>query len=176
MLSKKCHVSTASPRIEFGGQDRDNRVTPNVRLIKNGEGASVPNAELERLLEVERSRKEQANHTTRTLRECGQEEPKGVDKVEVVANNIPSMWNEQLAQIGCDKKRSSKKVTAQQLSIVLMDISYTGRTVLALYETLVEGRPYRWVAERYGLNSDSFKVARSRVLALITSLDKSQVG
>jgi hypothetical protein len=139
MLSKKSDVSTASPRIEVGGQDRDNRVT-------------------------------------RIEREVPDAKPEGVTTVEVVANNIPSMWNEQLAQIGCDKKRSSKKVTAQQLSIVLMDISYTGRTVLALYETLVEGRPYRWVAERYGLKSDSFKVARSRVLTLITSLDKSHVG
>ena len=104
----------------------------------------------------------------RTPREVPDARPEGMDTVvPVVADDLSSKWNEQVEQIGCNKTRSARKVTPQELSTVLMDVAFTGKTVAALYETLVEQRPYQWVAERHGLKPESFKVARSRVLAQI---------
>jgi hypothetical protein len=116
------------------------------------------------------------NRVTRIDREVGEARPAGMDTVVAVANNIPSSLNQQIQNSGCCTKRSREKVLPLELSFALMDVAYTGRTVAALYETLVQGRPYQWVAERYGLKADSFKVARSRVLAIVISQRKAQVG
>jgi hypothetical protein len=130
-------------------------------LIKNPAGVSVPNAELEGRFEVERSRKEQAQHTTRTPRECGEPEPVGVKPVTLVAPNRPSTHFDQLARISCSKPL----IAPTELVIALREGNFSGHInmLLGLFEVLVQGIPPRYVAGEYNLNVKTLIVKCSEV-------------
>jgi len=117
-------------------------------------------------VEVGGQDRDQGPHV-RGPREVPDAKPEGVDTVEVVAQNWPSTHYQQAEQFaGCRKTRGGP-ISATDLSRALLDMAFSGRTILGLYDVLVGGQPPRYPAEKYGLNVNSLKVACTRVRAAI---------
>jgi hypothetical protein len=130
-------------------------------LIKNRAGVSAPDAELQGRFEVERSRKKQAQYTTRTPRECGEQKPEGVRSVTLVAPNRPSTHFDQVARIRCSKPL----IAPTELLVALREGNFSGHInmLLGLFEVMVQGIPPRYVAGEYNLNVKTLIVKCSEV-------------